>query len=238
MRHACKVMIVVPLMASLGLPGCATIDSLAKTGPDDPCRPGVAALLGAVAGAAIAGGDRKDMAKGALVGAVGGAAICLAINATTRQTRTAAEVEADFRRKNAGKLPAVTQVVRYQSVFEPGRPVRAEEPAKIESVVSVVSGATSKLQSLQENVVLLSPSGEEIRRSTKNITVKAPNGTDEVADSGEYANSFSFKFPKGVSQGIYRFKTELIVNGQKMAESGGTLQLVSSGGGDQYWVVR
>ena len=239
MRNKYKLLVVTPLIGTLGLSGCATLDAVTQTSSDDPCRPGIAALLGAAAGAAIAGGDRKSLAKGAALGAVGGVAICMAINATTRQTRSAAEVESDYKQRHAGKLPTVTQIVKYQSAFEPVHPVRAGEPAKIESVVNIVSGTSNRLQSMQENVVLLSPSGTEMKRASKNITVKQSNGVSELAESGEYANSFAFKFPQGVSQGVYHFKTELMVNGQKMAESGGVAQLVRSDmDKSEYWVVR
>ena len=66
-------------------------------------------------------------------------------------------------------------------------------------------------------MVLLDTTGKEIKRVGKDVS-----GTQ----TGGYENTFAFSFPKGVSQGVYGIRTELLVNGQVVGRNEEDLQLV------------
>jgi len=206
------------LAVTLTLSACATTGSGgggASASGDGECNPWVTGAVGAVIGGVLAGG--KNTVKGAAAGAAIGALGCLAINAHSRQVKDAQVVERDYRNGNAGQLPAQPQVLTYQTQVEPGRAVPAGENVTISSNIAVVAGQSQPIREVKEELVLVDTAGKEFRRSSK---VVGENG------SGQYENSFNFKFPKGVSQGVYGVKTALYVNGEKTRETSNRVQLV------------
>ncbi|NMG66164.1 hypothetical protein GPA19_14525 [Azoarcus indigens] len=207
------------LAVTLTLSACATTSGggASASSSDGECNPWITGAVGAVIGGVLAGG--KNTAKGAAAGAAIGALGCLAINAHSRQVKDAQVVERDYRSVNAGQLPAQPQVLTYQTQVEPGRAVPAGENVTISSNIAVVAGQKQPITEVKEELVLVDTAGKEFRRSSK---VVSENG------SGQYENTFNFKFPKGVSQGVYGVKTALYVNGEKARESSNRVQLVVS----------
>lgn len=208
------------LAITLTLSACTTTATGVSTGDDGECNPWITGAVGAVIGGALAGG--KNTVKGAAVGAAVGALACMAINVHSRQVKEAQAVETDYRRSNAGRLPAQPRVLAYQTKLAPGRAVPAGESVTVSSNIEVVAGQTQPIREVKEELVLLDTAGKEFRRSSKVV------GQD---GSGQYENTFNFKFPKGVSQGVYGVKTALYVNGEKASERSNRVQLVMNENG-------
>jgi len=188
----------------------------------DSCRTGQAALGGAVTGALIgllAGGDGRSAARGAVAGAVVAALSCLAVNAETRRTLDAQAVEAEFRRtQGAQALPPMPKLLAYETTIDSSR-VRPNTPIHVQSNIKVLDGSTRRVEKIEEHLVLLGPDAKEVRRFPKEVAANASGGFD---------NSFTFQFPQA-EQGLYRIRTELWINGQKMDSNEAPIQLVMDG---------
>lgn len=221
MSHTTTFQRTVALAAVLTLlAGCVSVPqgaggSTATTtmnAEQDPCSAGTTALagaaLGALIGAAING--RNGAIAGAALGGAAGYAGCLAYNVQTKQTRTAMQVEQDYRRTNRGRLPTEPKVVNYTAQVDSAK-VQRGQPFKIASVVEVVNGQQQPVQSVREELVLYTPDGQQINRDPKSKQFQATSG-------GRYENSFELNLPKGVSQGVYPVKTQLYVNEVMVAQ--------------------
>jgi hypothetical protein len=84
---------VAVLTTVLAVAGCQSPGGPAGSAGVDPCNPAIGALVGGALGALVGGGDNRG--KGAVIGAGLGALACVAVNAASRQTRTADQVEDD-----------------------------------------------------------------------------------------------------------------------------------------------
>lgn len=212
-----RPVIAAAMMASI-LSGCATTGGSVASNDADKCNPLAAGLAGAFVGA-LAGAtkNRNGAAKGAIIGAAVGAMACLAVNASTRQTQTADTVEARYREKHGGRLPEAPKVLNYDTDITQGRTVAAGHPIEVKSKFAIVDGSVQKISSVREELVLLDSAGNEIRRAGKDLG---------DSSGGEHENTFSFSFPKGVSQGMYGIRTELLVNGEVVDRNTDNIQLV------------
>ncbi len=198
------------------LAGCVSVPQGAGAGAEstpttaraeeDPCSAGTTALAGAALGALIGAAlnGRNGAIAGAALGGAAGYAGCLAYNVQTKQTRTAMQVEQDYRRTNRGRLPATPRVVNYTAQVDSAK-IQRGQPFKIASVVEVVNGQKQPVQSVREELVLYTPDGQQINQDPKSKQFQATSG-------GRYENSFELNLPKGVSQGVYPVKTQLYVN--------------------------
>ena len=189
----------VTLLAS----GCATPGS----GPTDGSAANTTAMRcaamgagGAVLGAFISGKD------GAIKGALLGLATCAVVEIASRQTKTAAEVDNQYKVSNRNRLPPNAKIDSYTTTATPTGVAKAGDVIKVQSVIRAVSGATEPVQEVKEVLVAYAPSGEEFKRGEKKV--------NESAGSGEYDNSFSLKLPQGAPQGIYKLKTQVFLNGR------------------------
>src|SRR5207247_8218259 len=87
-------------LAALLLAACATTDKPLPPPPEPEaqkeavCNPALAALIGGAIGAVVA---EENRTRGAAVGAGLGTLACAIINATTREMRSPAEVEKEYR---------------------------------------------------------------------------------------------------------------------------------------------
>ena len=142
---------------------------------------------------------------------------CLVVNAHSRQTQSADVVQAEYRQANAGTLPSAPKLVTYDTNISPGNRVTSGQAVEIKSNLKVVDGTQQRISSIREDMVLLDTTGKEIKRVGKDVS-----GTQ----TGGYENTFAFSFPKGVSQGVYGIRTELLVNGQVVGRNEEDLQLV------------
>lgn len=211
MRSATIAFVIAFVLSS-----CTTMpggEQSANGDTSSTCNPLVGAGIGAVVGAIA------NKGKGAVVGAAVGALGCMAINAMSKQTKPASQVESDFRRNNKGTLPAEPVVSAYQVVVQPGPTIAAGQAVTITSTSEVVSGTATPVTEIREEFALLDPSGKEQAKKSKVLTEKG-------AGSGGYENQFNFKLPQGVPQGAYTIRTTLYVNGAAASSNDSKVQLV------------
>lgn len=155
---------------------------------------------GAIIGALIGG------TKGAVGGAAAGLAACAVIEVASRQTKSAAEVDRDYKNGNRNRLPPSAKIDSYNTVVTPNGPVKSGETIKVQSSIRAISGTSEPVQEIKEVLVAYAPSGEEFKRGEKTVNSKP--------GSGEYDNSFSLKLPQGAPQGTYKLKTQVFLNGK------------------------
>lgn len=214
-----KKIVSVLIGVSLVVTGCTSTGGLAIGG--GRCDTGMTTAAGALVGAAIGAsiGDSRYAAKGALLGGALFAAGCIMMNAKTEQKRTAADVEKQYKAKN-GNLPSKTMVQKYNTVLIPGETITADNNVVVKSGMVVIEGQSEPLQSVKETLVLRDAKGKMLKTFTKDVTQSGSYA------SGEFENTFTWKFPNNVSKGNYIVETNLEVNGNSVASSSKKLTLV------------
>jgi len=187
---------------------------------DDPCSVGQSALAGAAIGALLGGVAKggKGALKGALAGGALGAVGCLAINANSRQTRTAAQVDQDYIRTHR-RLPAEPQVIAYTPSIA-GTAQRGQ-PVRVNSTVELVNGSQYQVTEVREELQVFDQSGKQFMGKQKPLINNS---------GGRFENSFEMTLPQSVSQGTYTMKTTLYVNGKVSATRNLQTQLVMNEG--------
>jgi hypothetical protein len=215
------------MVAALALAGagCQSVGGTQGDGGGDPCNPAVGALAGAALGALIGGttgnGGGRRAAIGAAVGAGAGAIACVAFNAYSKQTRSAQEVNQDYRQAHGGQAPAEPTVTAYTMSVNPAAGVQPGSTAEVTSNMTVVDGRTQPVGQIKEALTLSGPDGQMRHEKVVN-----PNG----GGGGSYQNQFQIKLPAGLAEGSYRVRTQLYVNGQMQAEREQNLQVVMRDG--------
>ncbi|WP_313642733.1 TIGR02186 family protein [Stenotrophomonas sp.] len=173
-----------------------------------------AVVLGAGAGALLEG------ERGAYVGAAAGVAACFAINAHSKRTRTAGEVESDYRAVHQ-QLPAQPEVISYATNV-PSTGIRRGEPLKIVSNIEAISGSQQPITQVREQVRLYEPGNQEPFKTTEKVA-------SESTGSGAYENTFTITFPQNFPQGRYTIETALFINGKKVDQGNTPIQVVFDG---------
>jgi len=226
MQNNSKKLIALALVAS-SVGGCAVPPQQGGTYRDasnispqavdqDPCSVGQSAAAGAVIGALIGGiaKGRNGALKGALAGGAVGAVGCLAINANSRQTRTAAQVDQAYIQAH-NRLPADPQVVAYMPSIA-GTAQRGQ-PVQVNSTVELVNGSRTKVTEVREELQVFDQSGQQFLGGQKPLVNMS---------GGRFENSFVMTLPESASQGRYTMKTTLYVNGKVAAVRNLQTQLV------------
>lgn len=188
---------------------------------EDPCSVASSALVGAGVGlllGAMTGGKRGALKGGAIGGAVGAVA-CVAVNVQSRQTKTAAQVDHDYRMQR-GALSPEPSVVTYQSQVNTTS-VQRGQPFQVNSVVELANGSLEQVRSVREELVVFTPDGSPIKAPTSKPFI--------VSTAGRFENSFELKLPPGLSQGTYNLKTQLFVNDKPAATRDLRTQVVWNG---------
>ena len=189
---------------------------------EDPCSVGGSALAGAAVGALLGAlvDGKRGAVRGAALGGVTGAVGCVAINAQSRQTKSAAQADQDYLRAHR-RLPREPEVVAYTPVLD-NPVIKRGQPFKVSSTVELVNGSARRVEEVREEIVVLDPSGSPFTQGTKDVASTNRSG-------GRFENSFELTLPKGVSQGVYGLKTNLYVNGRLAATRDLRTQLVWNG---------
>ncbi|HVK55633.1 MAG TPA: YMGG-like glycine zipper-containing protein [Burkholderiales bacterium] len=194
--------------------GCETMDGLIKS--DDPCNPAIGALVGGVIGAVAS--DKKG--RGAAIGAGVGALACIAFNAVSRQTRTAEQVETEYKQQHAGQLPPQEPVVQaYKVGLSPSSEIKSGNKVQLVSNMTVVSAAKQPVDEVKEVLTLVGPEGNRTAEKKAN----------EKPGSGAYENTFNLSFPQNIAPGTYPIKTQLYVNGKPKETRTQNLKVVAQG---------
>lgn len=214
MKNIPATFIIGSLLMVLAMPAHAQ-DTAQKSGNAE-CSAPVAAVIGAIAGGLL--GQGKNHVRGAAIGAGVASLACMAFNFQATQTKTAEQVQDDFKAQNKGQLPEQAIVARYETKIAPSNQVRPGSKTTLTSSIVVVNGTASIAPKIEEDVSLFDPDGKRITNARK---VANQNG-----EAGAFTTSFSFTLPEGVKQGIYPIKTAVFLDGQQASTREASLQVV------------
>lgn len=227
--------VIAGLVLCLSVSGCVTTngpgngvaDASGSSG-DSECNEGLMALGGAVIGGLLASGNNR--VRGAALGAGAAALACVAWNYNAKQTRTAQQVQTDYRTANRGRVPEQAQVVRYDPKFSPSGRVTPGGQVVLNSDIEVIGGTRDRdIPVLEEEMTMVRPDGKQI--SSRKVV-------NEGQGAGGYQSSFTLKMPKGVPEGEYPVKTALYLNGQPAGTRTLTMQVVRAGDGTLQVALR
>lgn len=227
-RALCCVVIL-----SMGLAACATPQgqgSHVASQDSDECNTAGAAVVGALLGAALAKGN--DRVRGAAVGAGLASLACVAFNYNSRQTRTGAQVQQEYRAANRGQLPVKNSLMRYETAMEGGYFVKPGNAMVIRSDIVVVQGTGDGAPRLEEELVLHRPDGRKV------IQRKAANPSGGGTSAGAFSTSYRMNMPQGVPQGNYPVDMTLYLDGQRVASRKLSAQVVLAPGGTKLAMLN
>lgn len=211
-------LVVYVTSAAFILSGCAHPGGGQSSGflMDDNggCNPAATALVGALAGALLAG--KNDRNRGAVAGAVVGGLACVAWNYKAKQVKTAEQVNEQYKIANKGELPTEPKLVSYTVNSVPSAVLNSGSPLIVDSTIEVVQGGSTKPIIEQELIVY--HGGKEVSKARK------------VANSGqgagEYHTRFTVNLPKGVPQGAYPVYSTVYLNGVQVRNQSIPVQVV------------
>lgn len=220
------------MIAAMAATGCATHGGAQgdskSAGGSTGCDPTIAAGVGAILGGLLASGNNR--VKGAALGAGLASLACLAWNYNSEQTKTAEQVQHEYKAANRGALPTQSQVVRYDTRFDPTNKVTPGKQLTLASTIEVVQGsADTSAPVIEEEMTIVKPDGSEI---------KARKQANEGHGAGGYKTSFAMAMPVGVPQGDYPVRTALYVNGKKTDEKRLSMQVVAVETGEFLALLR
>lgn len=209
---------------TLFISACTSTGGLAVGSKKGQCDTGMSTAAGVLLGAAIGAstGDRRFAATGAMLGGALFAAGCIMINAHTVQKKSALEVETAYKKSNKGVLPERARVEQYSTVILPNQVVQAQQDITVKSDLTVIEGRSEPLTRVQEKLILKNENGKVLRELVKDVQT---SGSQEFS-SGSFENSFTWKFPTNVSKGKYVLDTEVLVNGNKVANNSRIITLI------------
>jgi hypothetical protein len=212
---------IVPLLLS----ACATPEGGAPADGgasrnETAVRCAAMGLGGAVIGALISGG------KGAARGAIAGLAACAVVEYASRQTKSSAEVDKQYRASNRNQLPPMARIDTYSTQVSPNGVAKAGDAIKVQSTIRAISGVNEPVQDVKEVLIAYAPTGEEFKRGEKKV--------NDASGSGEYDNSFTLRLPQGAPQGVYRLKTQVFLNGKPSLVRESNLQVAMVDGAPSY----
>ena len=199
---------VIVTCAALMLAGCATTNGgrngqTVDNTSGDPCSMGSTAMAGALAGALLGGlkDGKKGIAKGALLGGALGAVTCLAINVTSRQSKTAAQADNDYKQAR-GALPPEPMVSSYTSRMR-SPSLQRGQTLQVNSSLELVNGSVQPIRMVREELEVFTPDGSPIKTTSKPFIANS---------AGRFENSFDVTIPASAPQGMYALKTKVYVN--------------------------
>jgi hypothetical protein len=165
----------------------------------------------------------KDLKRIGTIIAVGIAAKLIYDMVIEHQTQQISNEKAviDKYKERHKSLPAEPTLVSYESSLQPGGVVNAGSDISITSQLEVVRGAGSQTVDIQERIVIFDNEdpNKEIKSFTKPVNTETKRG-------GAFANEFKFKLPKGMPQGVYPIKTQVIIDGKASEPVETMMQLV------------
>lgn len=185
------------------------------------CSAPAAALIGAIAGGLL--GQGKNHVRGAAIGAGVASLACMAFNFQATQTKSAQQVQDEYKAQNGAQLPEQPVVTRYETKISPSEKIRPGSKATLNSSIVVVNGTVGVAPKIEEEVSLFDPDGKRITNTRK---LANQNG-----EAGAFTTSFSFSLPEGVKQGVYPVKTALFLNGQQASTREAAIQVVMTESG-------
>jgi len=210
-----RTSILVTCIAATLVAGCATPGGgQGKAGSDNmntATRCAAFGVGGALLGAVI--GGKHAAAKGALAGL----AACAVVEIASRQTKSSEAVDQQYRSSNRNQLPPAAKIDAYTTSISPDGVAKAGDAIRVQSSIRAISGASEKVTEVKEQLVVYAPGGEEFKRGEKKV--------NDTSGSGEYENAFTLRLPDGAPQGVYKFKTQIFLNGKPAVARESTVQV-------------
>jgi hypothetical protein len=196
------------LCTTLVISGCATNNG-GGTSSNAGCKPETGALVGALIGAALASQSKDSGAAvgGALAGAWVGALSCVAINAYTRQTATAAEVRSSS--------PAVVAPALQNYRADAPRSVPKGSDVVINTFATVVTPNDNSRPNITESIALYAP-GMEGPKTQKKL----------AQDGGSFTQTYTIPLTSKVPAGDWTFTTTLFIDGKAVQSKTGRFTVV------------
>ncbi|WP_395407971.1 hypothetical protein ACHMW6_15535 [Pseudoduganella sp. UC29_106] len=198
-----KQSLLVVSIASMLVTGCAAPGGHGNSGSADnnpALRCAGFGVGGALLGAFV--GGKNAAVKGALVGL----AACAVVEIASRQTKSSDVVDQQYRSSNRNQLPQNAKIDGYNTSVSPNGVAKAGDAIRVQSTIRAVSGVNEPVTEVKEQLVVYAPSGEEFKRGEKKV--------NDAAGSGEFENAFTLRLPEGAPQGVYKFRTQLFLNGK------------------------
>ncbi len=144
----------------------------------------------------------------------------MVIDYRTEQTSNDNQVVRKYKKQHKA-LPEEPQLVRYQSTIKPGAVVNPGKKISIQSTLEVVRSKDSEILQIQEKITIYD--NEDPNKILKSLV---KNVNSETNKCGAFNNAFTFTLPKGMPQGVYPIKTEVIVDGKAFEPVQSRMQLV------------
>lgn len=177
----------------------------------------VAALVGGLFGALIGG---KDRATGAAIGAAISAIACMALDASSKQTQSSAEVMQQYQDQHNGQAPESVALMKYEGQAPASVGRESGQPVELVSSGALVVPA-SQQQNAQffEELQLYVPGEKDPKIVKKQIAL-----TD---GGGGFQQSFKFSLDKTFPQGQYAYKTKILAaDNSVLGERVGKFQVI------------
>ncbi|MHB1011828.1 MAG: YMGG-like glycine zipper-containing protein [Desulfobacteria bacterium] len=183
----------------------------------------VGTAIGALAGGVI--GYQKDKKTGALKGALIGGAAGYAVGwlvdgYVMKRTKTAAQVQAEYKVPVASPVPP--SVHAYGVVIHPDKTLLRGKGAEATTEFDLVAASGAK-PSVEESRAIVAPDGKTINK--KRYSYK------EVDGPGGYEFRQKLPVPAEADQGIYRYDSVLYVNGKEASRASNEFQVARSSAG-------
>lgn len=176
----------------------------------------VAAIVGGIFGALVGG---KERAEAATIGAVVSAIACLALEASSTQTKTSDEVLQDYKAQHHGKMPDTITLLNYKGHSPTSVDRDTGQSVQLVSTGELIIPET-QFQENQffEELQLYVPGEKKPKIVKKQIA---------VTGSGGFQQSFSFVLDKNFPQGQYLYKTRILSStNQVLGENSGKFQVI------------
>ena len=201
-------LVAVSVAVALAVSGCAGTGSSQKqsssAGSSDTCGAGTvvaSALGGALLGAVL--GGKKGAAAGAALGGGAAAVYCFAIKSESRQTKTAAQVDQEYRQKNQGNLPDSPMLTTYTtSVTPPNGVVNKGGVLEIKSQAQIVNGKYASADRVEEEFTMFY-NNEQLQKRSRPMP----------GAGGAYESKTTLNVPEKFQDGAYTIGTRILVNG-------------------------
>lgn len=142
------------------------------------------------------------------------------INSKSSQTTAEDKVVKDYKAKHK-TLPKNPALVNYDTNLKPGTVVKPGTGMLVASDLVVVPGKSTKEIFIKERIAIYDNDD-----NTKVLKTLIKSVNDKTKRGGAFSNQFSFKLPKGMPQGVYPIKTQVIVNGKEFKPNKKKMQLV------------
>ena len=180
----------------------------------------LAAMLTTTAGCGLKSKDLKRLGAIVAIGIAAKIIYDMVIEHETQQVTNEKEVIDNYKKAHAS-LPSEPTLISYESSIEPGGVVNVDKDISIVSKLEVVRSLDSQTVDIQERIIIFDneDNNKEIKSFTKTIN-------QETKRSGAFANEFKFKLPKGMPQGVYPIKTQVIIDGKALPPVENKMQLV------------